>query len=152
MTTDQGQDPTFSQQGQGQTGGTQGQPQGQQGSSAAQTPFSTTITLPAHQLVIDEQHFLRMLAGSLSLSLAEKKRIVESIPKLSQYQVDKLLEILDEEVIKFQELEEKYADQVQKLRQKQEADWQMLEMEVQKTTKAQLDQQKADEIRKKLGL
>ena len=29
MTTDQGQDPTFSQQGQGQTGGTQGQPQGQ---------------------------------------------------------------------------------------------------------------------------
>ena len=152
MTTDQGQDPTFSQQGQGQTGGTQGQPQGQQGSSSAHTPFSTTITLPAHQLVIDEQRFLRMLAGSLSLSLAEKKRIVESIPKLSQYQVDKLLEILDEEVIKFQELEEKYADQVQKLRQKQEADWQMLEMEVQKTTKAQLDQQKADEIRKKLGL
>ena len=52
--------------------------------------FKTTIKIPAHSLKFDEAYFIKLLAGSISLTRDEKKRIVDSIPKLRQEQVDEL--------------------------------------------------------------
>ena len=145
--------------------GAQGQdPQAQQGQQGGDTttpatpyvpdksPFATKVTLPPHNLDIEDNYFIKLLAISLSLSVQEKQKIIESIPTLSQYQVDKLVTIFEEEQAKFHELESRMKDQVQKLREKQQADWQILEMEVEKQSKKSEDDQKAEEIRKKLGL
>lgn len=108
--------------------------------------------MPAHNLQFDEQKFLRLLAGSISLTKEEKKRIIQSIPKLKQEQVDELIRIFEEEKIKFAELSGKHVDQLKKLEKQHLADWQDIEIEQKAQGKAEEDQNEADEIRKKLGL
>lgn len=114
--------------------------------------FTTTIKLPAHSLQFDEDRFLNLLAGSISLSREEKKRIIDSIPKLRQEQVDELMRIFDEERVKFIELSPKHGAQLKKLEDEHAADWHDLEMAYKAESKGQEDQSKADEIRKQLGL
>lgn len=114
--------------------------------------FTTTIKLPAHSLQFDEDRFLNLLAGSISLSREEKKRIIDSIPKLRQEQVDELMRIFDEERVKFIELSPKHGAQLKKLEDEHAADWRDLEMAYKAENKGQEDQSKADEIRKQLGL
>ncbi|MEO5375350.1 MAG: hypothetical protein H7840_13925 [Alphaproteobacteria bacterium] len=55
----------------------------------------------------DEDEFKRLLAGSISLTTIEKRRILESIPRLSQYQIDELRRIFIEERYKFDALNKK---------------------------------------------
>lgn len=114
--------------------------------------FTTTIKLPAHSLNFDENRFLNLLAGSISLTKDEKKKIVESVPKLRQEQVDELIRIFDEERAKFVELSPKHGAQLKKLEDEHAADWKDLELAVKAEGKSQEDQNKADEIRKQLGL
>lgn len=118
---------------------------------AHQATFTTTITAPSHpKTTFDEKKFITLLAGSISLTKAEKRRIVESIPKLSQWQIDELIRILEEEKQKFIELSPKHGDQLRKLEEQHLNDWRDLEVEMKSDQRKAEDQAQADEIRRKL--
>lgn len=111
------------------------------------------IAIPEHpQTTFDAQRFLLLLRGSISLTRDEKWRIVQAIPKLSQFQVDELQKILDEERLKFGELSPKHLLQLQKLEQRHVEDWRDLQGVSQQQAVQQQDQSEADAIRKQLGL
>lgn len=110
------------------------------------------IKIPANELSFDEGKFLDLLAGSISLSREEKKKIIESIPKLKQSQVDELIRIFEEERQKFAALSKKHVPQLEKLADQHYNDWIDLESEKEQSSKAAEDQAKADEIKKNLGL
>jgi hypothetical protein len=115
--------------------------------------FKTTVQLPKeHSLKFEEAHFLKLLAGSISLTRDEKKKIIDSIPKLRQDQIDELIDILEEEKEKFIELSPKHSTQLKKLEQKHWAEWKYLETLHEQDQKKGEDQNKAEEIRKQLGL
>lgn len=63
---------------------------------------------------VDDRYFVELLAGSISLTYNEKVKIVQNFAKLSQYQVDELVKIFEEEKGKFAELEKKHAEQIKK--------------------------------------
>jgi hypothetical protein len=111
------------------------------------------VVVPTHpETTFDEQRFLNLLRGSISLTRDEKWRIIMAIPKLSQFQIDELQKILDEERIKFSELSPKHLLQLMKLEQKHGDDWKDLQaITAQQSAKADESAQ-ADAIRKQLGL
>lgn len=115
-------------------------------------PKLINVKIPAHQLQFDDQQFLHLLAGSISLNREEKKRIIDSIPRLKQAQVDELIRIFEEERRKFAELSAKHVPQLQKLEKQHWAEWQDLELAQKADEKKGADEAQADEIRKKLGL
>ena len=111
------------------------------------------IVVPGHpETKFDEQLFLTLLRGSISLTRDEKWRIVQAIPKLSQFQIDELQKILEEEKRKFGELSPKHLLQLKKLEEKHSEDWRDLQAITVQQGARQQEQQKADEIRKQLGL
>jgi hypothetical protein len=111
------------------------------------------IKLPAHpDTKFDDANFLKLLASSISLSRIEKKRIVDAVPKLQQWQVDELISIFEEEKKKFAQLSKRHVPQLEKLAKQHYEEWRDIELEEVKTTKAEEDKSKADEIRKNLGL
>ena len=114
--------------------------------------FATTVSLPVHPTAFNEKYFLFLFAGSLSLQLSEKRDIIEKLPSLSQFQINELIKILEEEKQKFDELEKNHPEQVQKLRTQAASEWQILEMDSHKEESVNKDTEAADEIRKKLGL
>ena len=115
-------------------------------------PAVLRVKIPPHELSFDEQYFLHMLAGSISLTKDEKKKIVESVPKLKQSQIDELIRIFEEEREKFAQLSKKHIEQLEKLAQKHYEEWMDLEGEFEQQGKADEDAKKAEEIRKQLGL
>lgn len=123
------------------------------GTSAFQA-FTTVVRLPDHPLaVFDEKYFLFLMAGSLSLTLAEKKDILFTrLANLSQFQIDELIKILEDEKNKFDELEKKHPEQVQKMKAECLNAWQMLELEGRQQAAQANTQSEVDEIKKKLGL
>ena len=114
--------------------------------------FATAVAMPAHTTIFDEKYFLYLFAGSLVLSMTEKKDILGRIPQLSQFQIDELVKILEEEKQKFDLLEHEHPEQIQKMRQETKRDWDVMEMEIPKQAAAAEATNEADEIRKKLGL
>lgn len=114
--------------------------------------FTTTIVLPAHQLQFDEAKFMNLLAGSISLTRDEKKKIVDSIPKLRQQQVDELVRIFEEERAKFVELSQKHGAQLKKLELEHIADWRDIELMYKAETQGKEDDAAAEDLRKQLGL
>lgn len=111
------------------------------------------IKLPEHpDTKFDDNTFLMLLASSISLSKVEKKRIVDAVPKLKQWQVDELINIFEEEKKKFAQLSKKHVPQLEKLAKQHYEDWKDLEMGQEQQGKQEEEQQKADEIRKSLGL
>lgn len=110
------------------------------------------VPVPKHNLSFNEPNFIRLLAGSISLHKDEKIRIIDSIPKLRQQQIDELTHIFEEEKKKFAELPKKHVVQLEKLAKKHFEEWMDIEMHYQKASKKAEDNAKADEIRKKLGL
>ncbi len=121
--------------------------------SISQSLTTENISIPEHpETQFDATQFLLLLAGSISLMRDEKWRIIQAIPKLSQFQIDELFKILNEEKKKFSELSPKHLLQLQKLEQKHNEEWKDLQsMMVQQNVKQQ-DAAQADEIRKQLGL
>ncbi|MBI4232106.1 hypothetical protein HY605_02640 [Candidatus Peregrinibacteria bacterium] len=115
-------------------------------------PAQLKVKVPANELQFDEEYFIRLLAGSISLSKDEKKKIVESIPKLKQAQIDELVRIFEEEKQKFAALSKKHVPQLEKLAQQHFEEWMQLEDETQQDSQKQEDSSKADEIRKNLGV
>lgn len=111
------------------------------------------IKLPAHpDTKFDDDKFLKLLASSISLSRLEKKRIVDAVPKLQQWQVDELISIFEEEKKKFAQLSARHMPQLEKLAKQHYEEWRDIELEEVKQSKAVEDKSQADEIRKKLGL
>lgn len=115
-------------------------------------PAKLKISCPKSTLKFDEDYFIRLLAGSISLSRDEKKKIIESIPKLKQAQIDELVRIFEEEKQKFAALSKKHVPQLEKLAQQHFDEWMDLEQEWQHSQQKQADTSKADEIRKQLGI
>ncbi len=114
---------------------------------------NNNITVPTHpETKFDEQLFLTMLRGSISLTRDEKWRIIQAIPKLSQFQIDELQKILEEEKRKFSELSPKHLQQLMKLEQKHASDWKDLQAITVQNQASQQEKQQADDIRKQLGL
>ena len=114
--------------------------------------FKTTVKIPLHSLNFDENYFIKLLAGSISLTKDEKKRIVDSIPKLRQEQVDELIKILEEEKDKFIELSPKHAAQLKKLEDEHRQDWQDIELMYEQENRSHAEQGQVDDIKKQLGI
>ena len=115
-------------------------------------PKVISVKIPANQLQFDEQYFLHLLASSISLTRDEKVRIIESIPKLKQSQVDELIRIFEEEQKKFAELPAKHVEQLKKLEAQHYSDWMDIELKQKQVGKKNEDEAKAEAIRKQLGL
>ncbi len=122
-------------------------------SSITSTLTNENIAVPKHpETNFDEQYFLTLLRGSISLTRDEKWRIVQALPKLSQFQIDELQKILEEEKLKFSQLSPKHLKHLQQLERKHAEDWKDLQsLYVQNAAKGK-EQAQADEIRKQLGL
>jgi hypothetical protein len=113
--------------------------------------FNTSVAVPAHpNTTFDESYFLKMLSGSISLTKNEKKKIVESIPKLSQFQIDELIKIFEEERRKFSELDEKHQVKIRELQAKQTEDWKDLEMSEQQEGRKEEDNAAAEALKAQL--
>ncbi len=111
------------------------------------------VIVPLHpETNFDEQKFLTMLRGSISLTRDEKWRIIQAIPKLSQFQIDELQKILEEEKFKFSQLSPKHLKHLQQLEKKHGEDWKDLQALYVQNAAKQKEQSQADEIRKQLGL
>lgn len=51
-----------------------------------------------------EMTFVDLLEHSLSLSTFEKKRVIDAIPTLSQFQIDELVKVFEDERVEFRKL------------------------------------------------
>lgn len=121
--------------------------------SISVTLTNDKVAVPGHpETKFDEQLFLTLLRGSISLTRDEKWRIIQAIPKLSQFQIDELQKILEEEKRKFSELSPKHLLQLQRLEQKHSEDWKDLQSIVVQQGARQEEQNQAEAIRKQLGL
>ena len=70
--------------------------------------------------------FMRHLAGSVSLSSDEKKRIIAAIPQLTQEQIDDLIIIWEEERKKFNKIEPTHKAQLTEIEIQHSFDWNQL--------------------------
>lgn len=92
--------------------------------------FTTIVKLPSHNLQIDENAFLKLLAGCTSLSLREKLKIIDTIWEWGQTAVDELIRSLSDEFTHFQDLSRSDPKHNQKLKDREdeaEANWRALE-------------------------
>lgn len=105
--------------------------------AARMKDFTTTIKLPAHNHKFDEDRFMKLLAGDITLTKDEKKHVIESIPKLRLIQIDAWIDILEENRRKYIELSPKHSAQIKKLEDEHYADWRELEMEYEATRRQQ---------------
>jgi hypothetical protein len=104
----------------------------------------------------DEKEFIDLLEHSLSLSVAEKKRVVDAVPTLSQYQVDELKKVFVEERAEFRKLMPKEGETIKKLVTDKLSEWKNLKQiyidELKNRQKSTEDAGKIDDIKKSLGL
>lgn len=112
-----------------------------------------TMPVPPHpNTTFDERKFVELLVGSISLTPNEKKKIFQSIPQLSQFQIDELIKIFEEEKGKFAELEKKHADQIAELEKQHQTTPEDLEFQQQVEEKQTQDMDEAERIKRELGL
>lgn len=114
------------------------------------------LKLHLEEIEIDEEEFLDLLKWSLSLSLIEKKRVIDAVPELSQFQFDELKKVFLEEREKFRELAQAHPEDIKKLLVKQQQEWLELRevylLEQKKKETEWKDEQKIDDIKKSLWL
>jgi len=104
----------------------------------------------------DEKYFLDLLEHSLSLSVSEKKRVIDAIPTLSQFQIDELTKVFVDEREEFKKLLSKEGDTIKELVIKARDGWKQLhEIYVQERAaraKQSEDQVKIEEMKRSLGI
>lgn len=114
------------------------------------------LKLHSSKVNVDEENFLDLLKHSLSLSTAEKKKVVDAVPTLSQFQFDELTKVFVEEREKFRELATEHPDDIKNLLSKQQSEWRQLwdiyRMEKANAIKQNEDKSKIDDIKASLGL
>jgi hypothetical protein len=110
----------------------------------------------SNDVSVNVDEFLDLLKHSLSLSTIEKKRVVDAVPTLSQFQFDELTKVFVDERIKFRELAWEHPDDIKKLVAKQKKEWLELwdiyKIEEEKKKSEKWNQQKIDDVKKSLGL
>ena len=84
------------------------------------------LKLHSQKVFVDEKYFLDLLRHSLSLNTMEKKRVVDAVPTLSQFQFYELIKVFKEEREKFKELAWAHPDDIKNLLAKQQAEWLIL--------------------------
>ena len=108
------------------------------------------------EVSVNEQDFLDLLRHSLSLNTQEKKRVIDAVPTLSQFQFDELTKVFTEERVKFKDLAQEHPDDIKKLLVKQQSEWLQLGdlYKSEEENKLVEDQAKAkeEEIKRSLGL
>ena len=108
------------------------------------------------EVSVNEEEFLDLLKHSLSLNTQEKKRVIDAVPTLSQFQFDELSKVFTEERVKFKDLAKEHPDDIKKLLTKQQAEWLQLgdlyTMEELNKSKEDEAKKKEEEIKKSLGL
>lgn len=117
--------------------------------------FILNIPLPPHpKTIFDEKKFSQLLASSISLTKKEKQNIIKSIPNLSQYQIDELTKIFQNEQAKIEKVKMKpnCAPSLKQLENKSQKDWHDLETQAKAAQKKAEDLKSAETIRKNLGL
>lgn len=114
------------------------------------------IKLHSEEIEIDAENFSDLLKFSLSLNTMEKKRVVEAIPSLSQFQFDELIKVFTEERVKFKGLAAEHPDDIKKLVAKQQAEWielwDLYKSEEKNKSIENENQDKIDNIKAWLGL
>ena len=111
------------------------------------------FVIPPHpNTTFDEANFLTLLEGSISLTIEEKQRVIDAIPRLKIEQVDELLSIFTEEKQKFSELENEFSDDVKKLKEEREREIIRTEEKKEELTETEGDQDEAAKIKKEMGL
>lgn len=104
----------------------------------------------------DEKYFMELLEHSLSLSTFEKKRVVDAIPSLSQFQIDELVKVFEDERVEFRKLMPTEGEIIKWLVVKAQNEWEQLKdiyiEEEKATAKANEDAEKANELKKTLWL
>ena len=128
--------------------------------STAITSQTTTIfseLVSVHPLSeFEEATFLDLLEHSLSLSVTEKKRVIDAIPTLSQFQIDELTKVFVDEREEFKKLLPKEGDTIKELVVKARDGWKQLgEIYIQERAQKEKqgeDQSKIDDLKKSLGI
>ncbi len=114
------------------------------------------LKLHSEAVEIDEELFHDLLKHSLSLNTMEKKRVIDAVPTLSQFQFDELSKVFTEEREKFRELAKDHPDDIKKLLAKQQQEWLQLgdlyRSELANKSLQEEEQLKQEEIKKSLGL
>jgi len=114
------------------------------------------LKLHSQAVSVDPEAFMDLLKHSLSLNTMEKKRVVDAVPTLSQFQFDELTKVFTEEREKFRELAKDHPEDIKKLLSKQQTEWVQLgdlyRSELENKGKEEEDKAKEDEIKKSLGL
>ena len=110
----------------------------------------------SESVTVNPEEFTDLLKHSLSLNTMEKKRVVDAVPTLSQFQFDELTKVFVEERVKFKELAKQHPEDIKKLLAKQQAEWLQLwdlyRAEAVNKGKQDEDKKKEEEIKKSLGL
>ncbi len=111
------------------------------------------FTIPPHpKTTFDEAKFLTLLEGSISLTLEEKKRVIEAIPRLSIEQINELLNIFEEEKVKFAELEKEFGDDVATLKNQREKEIEIEKIHEEELGEADEDAAAAEALKAQMGL
>ena len=112
------------------------------------------LALHSELVQVNIEEFHDLLKHSLSLSTMEKKRVVDAVPTLSQYQFDELTKVFTEEREKFRELAKDHPEDIKKLLTKQQNEWLQLgdiyKAELENKTLEDENKKKEEEIRKSL--
>ncbi len=112
--------------------------------------FYTLISV--HPLTeFDEIYFIDLLEHSLSLSVMEKKRVIDAVPTLSQFQIDELHKVFEDEREEFKKLLSKEGDVIRDLAVKAKDGWIQLKViyqdEAKEKEKTGEDQSKIDALK-----
>ena len=110
----------------------------------------------SEEVEINAKDFLDLLKFSLSLNTMEKKRVVDAVPTLSQFQFDELTKVFSEERDKFKDLAKEHPGDIKKLVAKQQSEWielgDLYKSESENKSKEDEDKNKIDDIKAGLGL
>ena len=125
--------------------------------TSLQTADIFTELVSIHPLsTFEETTFLDLLEHSLSLSVTEKKRVIDAIPTLSQFQIDELTKVFVDEREEFKKLLSKEGDTIKELVVKARDGWNQLRdiyvQERAQRARQDEDQAKIDEMKKSLGI
>jgi len=112
---------------------------------------SHIFTIPAHpNTTFDEENFLNLLEGSISLTMEEKQKVIDAIPRLKIEQINELINIFTEERQKFAELENEFAADVQKLKQEREKEIKVKETKKEEVAAEENAKDEAEALKRKL--
>ena len=111
------------------------------------------FVIPPHpNTTFDDAQFLALLEGSISLTIEEKQRVIDAIPRLKIEQINELIKIFEEEKHKFSELENEFAQDVAKLKAEREKEISLHENKQEEAVDASSDAEEAEALKKQLGL